>query len=112
MSMHVPKSYWGDALLTTAYLINHMHSCVLNFKTPFEALAPPSFSSYFVIPRMVALFTSLVPKVSFWGTHLPRKGTSAITLHQENILSTNPNCIFPFPRKHFLIVFLNIIKIN
>lgn len=74
MSMHVPKSYWGDALLTTAYLINHMHSCVLNFKTPFEALAPPSFSSNFVIPRAFALFTSSVPKCVFLGYSPTQKG--------------------------------------
>jgi len=40
LDMHVPKSYLGDALLTTAYLINRMTSRVLDFKTPLEVLSP------------------------------------------------------------------------
>ncbi|KAL0318213.1 UNVERIFIED_CONTAM: Retrovirus-related Pol polyprotein from transposon RE1 [Sesamum calycinum] len=38
--MHVPKSYWGDAVLTACFLINRMPSTVLNGDTPYSCLFP------------------------------------------------------------------------
>lgn len=35
--MNVPKPYWGDALLTAAYLKHRMPSRVLNFENPIDA---------------------------------------------------------------------------
>ena len=35
---NVPKYFWGDALLTTGYLINRLPSKVLNFQSPHEKL--------------------------------------------------------------------------
>ena len=32
----VPKYLWGEALLTTTYLINRMYSKILNFETPLN----------------------------------------------------------------------------
>jgi hypothetical protein len=38
-AMNVPKSFWGDAVLTAAYLINRMPSKVLQFQTPLQSLS-------------------------------------------------------------------------
>lgn len=36
---HMPLSYWGEALNSTAYLINQMPSSSIDFRTPFQALS-------------------------------------------------------------------------
>jgi len=38
MERHVPTIFWGDTLLTAAYLINHMPSKVLNYTTPIQKI--------------------------------------------------------------------------
>ena len=38
--MHVPKSYWSDAVLTACYLINRMPSTVLGGRIPYTVLSP------------------------------------------------------------------------
>ncbi|KAK4385974.1 Retrovirus-related Pol polyprotein from transposon TNT 1-94 [Sesamum angolense] len=47
-SMNVPKSYWGDAILTACYLINRMPSSILNGDTPYSCIFPdtPLFGVY------------------------------------------------------------------
>jgi len=34
----LPIKYWGEALLTATYLINHMPTVILDNMTPFEIL--------------------------------------------------------------------------
>ena len=34
----MPTSYWGEAITTIAYLINHIPSNSLQFQTPFDVL--------------------------------------------------------------------------
>jgi transposase InsO family protein len=53
LDMHVPKSYWGDTLHAATYLINRMHSRVLDFKTPLEVLSPPPYTTIGVSPKGV-----------------------------------------------------------
>lgn len=48
--LQVPKAYWGDALLLTAYLINLLPFKALNFNTPLELLQ--GTSSYLVAPKV------------------------------------------------------------
>ena len=50
-SMQVPKSYWGEAVLTVAYLINRLPTRILGKKSPIEVLLNPSV--LFSIPPKV-----------------------------------------------------------
>ncbi|KAF7808226.1 sacsin isoform X2 [Senna tora] len=52
---NVPHRYWGEAVLSAAYLINRLPSKVLNFSTPYKV-----FTSYF--PQYRAL-SNLSPKI-------------------------------------------------
>jgi hypothetical protein len=52
LEMHVPNTYWGDALLTTTYLINRMPSRALDFKTPLKVLSPSFSTSKVVSPKV------------------------------------------------------------
>ena len=38
ISARMPHSFWGDAILTSAYLINRMPKRVLSFETPIHCL--------------------------------------------------------------------------
>jgi hypothetical protein len=53
LDTHVPKSYWGDVLLTAIYLINRMPSQILDFKTPIEVLSPPFSTSKGISPKVI-----------------------------------------------------------
>lgn len=52
-SMHVPKSYWGDVVLTEAYIMNRMASRVVGHKAPIDLLSPSTSSSSFIVPPCV-----------------------------------------------------------
>jgi hypothetical protein len=52
LDTHVPKSYWGDALLTAKYLINRMPSRVLDFQTPLKVLSPLLSTAKGVSPKV------------------------------------------------------------
>ena len=85
--MQVPFRFWSEAILTACYLINRMHSRVLNGKSPFFFYFRILFH---LVPRVfgcVAFENVLHPTpvrsliigpfhVSFLVTLLARKGTS------------------------------------
>ena len=47
--MNVPKSYWDDAVLSAAYLINRMSLKTLNYKSLLEIIQ--STTSYLMPPK-------------------------------------------------------------
>ena len=51
----MPKSYWGEAVLTTTHLINGLPYRVLGFKTPMDIL-----SSFYSNMRTT---NHLIPKI-------------------------------------------------
>ncbi|KAL0349326.1 UNVERIFIED_CONTAM: Retrovirus-related Pol polyprotein from transposon RE2 [Sesamum angustifolium] len=48
---HLPKRFWGEAVLTATYLINRLPSSILDWKSPFEMLynKPPNIAHLRVI---------------------------------------------------------------
>ena len=55
---HAPLFYWGEAILTVAYLINRLPTCVLNEQSPLEVLSHSSISFLFLfVPLVVYVFT-------------------------------------------------------
>ena len=46
--MNVPKSFWGEVVLTTTYLINRLPSWILNYSSSIETLSRffPKFDGF------------------------------------------------------------------
>ena len=53
--MKVPKIYWGEAILTAAYLINRMPSRVLEYQSPMSNLSTlfPNFQGFGSLPSKI-----------------------------------------------------------
>jgi len=81
LTTHVPKYFWGEAVLTATYLINRMPSRVLDFQTPFQSL----FCIY--------------PHIRF-ASHIPLKVFSCTTfvhINQQHHSKLDPKslkCVF------------------
>ena len=86
---HMPTSYWGEAITTIAYLINHIPSNSLQFQTPFDVLhhtvsaptIPNLFPKFFGCVAFVHLHKGLRTKLEpralrcvFVGYALHQKG--------------------------------------
>ena len=65
-SAQAPKPFWGEAVLTAAYLINRLPTQVLNKQSPIEVLSSPS--DPFAIPPKV------FGCVCFVHNHAPTRG--------------------------------------
>ena len=65
-SAQAPKPFWGEAILTAAYLINRLPTQVLNKQSPVEVLSSPS--DLFAIPPKV------FGCVCFVHNHSPTRG--------------------------------------
>ena len=80
--MNIPKVFWGEAILTTSYLINRMPTHVLKYETPINTLKQCFTASHH-------LFSSLTPKV--FGC------TAFVHIHGHNHSKFDPKaqkCIF------------------
>ena len=49
--MHVPKSFWSDAVLTICHLINRISSTILDGQIPYKVLSPND--PLFHLPPMI-----------------------------------------------------------
>ncbi|KAI5321564.1 hypothetical protein L3X38_030635 [Prunus dulcis] len=112
---NMPRSFWGEAVLSAAYLINRIPSSILNFQTPLQTLyhhiqiphtknlEPGSLAVWSSFTYMITNAANWIPtpKNVFSSTmHLIRKGTGVIILRvSKSILlwmlcSGNPTYIF------------------
>ena len=99
-STNVPKLFWGEAVLTAAYLINRMPSRVLKFQTPCQSLLKsfPTTRLISIVPPKIfgcSVFvhinqqhrSKLDPrslKCIFLGYSANKKGISVTLRSQEN----------------------------
>ena len=68
--MSVPKSYWGEAVLTAAYLINRLPSSILNGVSPVQLM-----NSFFpTVPIMTSLQSRVFGCCAFVHVHGPHRG--------------------------------------
>ena len=78
---HVPKNFWGEAVLTIAYVSNRVQSRVLNNQSPFYYLSSffPNLSLHTPLPLQVFGCTFFV--------HIPK-------IHQDKLNPKALKCVF------------------
>ena len=100
---HMPTNYWGEAITTTAYLINHIPSSSLQFQTPFDVLhhtvsattilnlSPKVFGCVAFMHLHKGLRTKLEPQALrcvFVGYALHQKGYQCYHPHSRKLYVT------------------------
>ena len=77
-SNHIPKNFWGEAILTATYFINKMPSRRLKFQTPRELLIQ-------AFPHTKFISSDLPPKVFVCSTF--------VHIHQQNHTKLEPKSV-------------------
>ena len=96
---HVPFRFWGDAVLTTCYLINRMPSSVLHEQIPHSLLFPDQ-PLYFLSPRVFGC-TCFVHILTLGQQKLSAKATKGIYLGYSR-LQKGYRCYSPQTHRYFL----------
>ena len=99
LQYHVPFCFWGDAVLTTCYLINRMPSSVLHDQIP-HSLVFPDQRLYFLPPRVFGC-TCLVHILTLGQDKLSTKATKCIFLGYSR-LQKGYRCYSPQTLRYFL----------
>ena len=102
-SSNVPKQYWGEAVLTAAYLINRLPSRILSFQTPCQVLLK-SFPN----TRIITHFSTKVFGCSAF-VHVNQQNRSKLDPRSVKCIFVgySPNqkgykCYFPATKKFFI----------
>ena len=96
---HVPFHFWGDAVLTTCYLINCMPSSILHDQIPHSLLFPTQ-PLYFLPPRVFG-YTCFVHTLTPGQDKLSTKATKCIFLEYSR-LQKGYRCYSPDTHRYFL----------
>ena len=75
--MHIPKRFWGDAILTAAFLTNRMPSRVLQFKTPLHTL-----SQHHSLPSLLNIPPKVFGCTCYIHVHQHQRGKMDIHAHK------------------------------
>uniref|UniRef100_A0A5B6ZV70 Integrase catalytic domain-containing protein n=1 Tax=Davidia involucrata TaxID=16924 RepID=A0A5B6ZV70_DAVIN len=99
IQMHVPKLFWGDAVLTATYLLNRMPSRVLKGKSPFQILFPGK--NPFPLPPKVFGCVSFVHNLTPGRDKLDPRAHKCIFLGYSRT-QKGYRCYSPTLHKHFV----------
>ncbi|KAK8913906.1 hypothetical protein KSP39_PZI024435 [Platanthera zijinensis] len=97
--MHVPRSYWGYAVVLACYLINRIPSTVLHGKTPFSILYPGK--EPFPLPLRIFGCTAFVHAPSATRDKLSPRSTKCVFLGYSTT-QKGYCCFDPILRKQFV----------
>lgn len=114
-----PIQFWGECILTTTYLINHLPSRAVNNKTPFEIVLgkKPSYEHLHVFGWLVYAgdykkggdkFGEQGRPCAFVGYPNGQKGYRVYDLQDKKIYTSQDvqffECKFPFPNTRMCVV--------
>lgn len=72
---NIPKKFWGEAVLTTTYLINRLPSCILKFNTLIQ-----SFQKHFPTSKLAVFHQKCLNALHLF-MFIPSNGESLIHVH-------------------------------
>ena len=105
--MQVPKHFWANVVSTTCFLINRMHSSVLNWDTPYHILFPNK--PLFPIEPRVFWCTCFVRDVRQHVSKLDPKSLKCIFLGYSRV-QKGYRCYCPGLRKYLVSVDVTFLK--
>ncbi|KAL8156345.1 hypothetical protein AgCh_001442 [Apium graveolens] len=94
----LPLRYWGECILTAAYLINRLPTHVLDYKSPFELLhhKPPNYSQLKIFGCLCFAsihdndkFSSRAIRSAFLGYPADQKGYKLLNLANHSIFTSH-----------------------
>lgn len=99
---HVPKIFWGDAILTTTYLVNRMPFRVLQFQTPCQVFQNSYPSSCLIssIPLKIFGCSSFVHIPQQFESKLDPKAIKCIFLSYAP-MQKEYRCYSPLTKKFY-----------
>ena len=97
--MHVPKSYWSDAVLNACHLINRMLSTVLGGQIPYIVLSPDAL--LFHLPPKIFGYVCNVHILGPGSDKLDPRSIKCVFLGYSRT-QKGYQCYSPTLRRHFI----------